>query len=63
MAGQALAYKLGQLEIFRLRREAEERLGDTFDVKGFHDTLLTHGAMPLPLLDGAVQAWIEEQTR
>lgn len=59
MAGQALAYKLGQLEIFRLRRHAEETLGAGFDIKGFHDVLLTHGAMPLPLLEGAVEEWIE----
>lgn len=62
MAGQALAYKMGQLEIFRLRRHAEETLDDAFDIKGFHDTMLTHGAMPLPLLAGAVQDWIDSQT-
>lgn len=59
MAGQALAYKMGQLEIFRLRRHAEKTLGNAFDIKGFHDTLLTHGAMPLPLLEKVVQDWID----
>ncbi|MDX1468419.1 MAG: DUF885 domain-containing protein, partial [Acidimicrobiia bacterium] len=62
MAGQALAYKMGQLEIFRLRRHAEKTLGDGFDIKGFHDTLLTHGAMPLPLLGQVVQEWIESRS-
>ena len=62
MPGQALAYKLGQLEIFRLRRHAEETLEDAFDIKGFHDVLLTHGAMPLPLLEGAVEDWIQTRT-
>ncbi len=57
--GQALAYKMGQREIFRLRSEAQERLGDRFDVKAFHDTVLTSGAMPLPMLDELVTEWIE----
>jgi uncharacterized protein (DUF885 family) len=48
--GQALAYKTGQLEIIRLRREAEARLGARFDVRKFHDVLLGNGALPLPAL-------------
>jgi uncharacterized protein (DUF885 family) len=59
MPGQALSYKMGQIEIMRLRRDAEQRLGDVFDIKGFHDQLLTNGAMPLPLLADAVDDWIE----
>ncbi len=59
MPGQALAYKMGQLEILRLRSSAEQKLGGKFDIKGFHDTLLTHGAMPLPLLAETVEDWIE----
>lgn len=58
MPGQALSYKLGQLEIMRLRREAESRLGDRFDIKGFHDSLLVHGAMPLPTLAETVEEWM-----
>lgn len=58
MAGQALSYKMGQLEIMRLRREAEDRLGDAFDIKGFHDTMLVNGAMPLPMLATAVDEWV-----
>lgn len=57
MPGQALAYKMGQLEIMRLRSEAEQEMGSLFDIKGFHDTLLTNGAMPLPLLSEAVEEW------
>ncbi|MGB7860535.1 MAG: DUF885 domain-containing protein [Acidimicrobiia bacterium] len=57
MAGQALSYKMGQLEILRLREEAERSLGAGFDIKGFHDTMLIHGAMPLPLLAEAVDDW------
>jgi uncharacterized protein (DUF885 family) len=59
MPGQALSYKMGQIEIMRLRRDAEQRLGDAFDIKGFHDTMLTNGAMPLPLLEEAVEEWIQ----
>ena len=59
MPGQALSYKMGQIEIMRLRRDAEQRLGNVFDIKGFHDTMLTNGAMPLPLLADAVDDWIE----
>ena len=58
MPGQALSYKMGQIEIMRLRRDAEMRMGGAFDIKGFHDQLLTNGAMPLPLLADAVEEWI-----
>lgn len=58
MAGQALSYKMGQLEIMRLRRKAEETMGANFDIKGFHDTMLVNGAMPLPLLEVAVADWM-----
>ncbi len=53
--GQALAYKLGQLEILRLRSEAKERLGDRFDIKRFHDVVLGAGALPLPVLRQVVE--------
>jgi uncharacterized protein (DUF885 family) len=58
MAGQALAYKMGQIEIMRLRSEAEKSLGDAFDIKGFHDTMLVNGPMPLPMLATAVNQWV-----
>jgi uncharacterized protein (DUF885 family) len=54
-AGQALAYKLGQLELLRLRSEARERQGDRFDIKRFHDAVLEQGALPLPVLRAAVE--------
>src|SRR5918994_5198384 len=51
--GQALAYKVGQLEIQRLREEAERRLGERFDIKGFHETGLENGGLGLePLRRG-----------
>lgn len=59
MPGQALSYKMGQIEIMRLRQDAERRLGAGFDIKGFHEVMLTNGAMPLPLLEEAVETWID----
>jgi uncharacterized protein (DUF885 family) len=56
--GQALAYKVGQLEILKLRREAEDALGTRFDVKTFHAVVLGAGAVTLPVLDARVRAWI-----
>lgn len=48
--GQALAYKVGQREIMALREEAQKRLGDKFDIRAFHDTVLKNGSIPLPTL-------------
>ena len=59
--GQATAYKTGQLAILRMRKQAEEALGDTFDLRQFHEMILLNGAMPLDLLQENVDAWIVEQ--
>jgi uncharacterized protein (DUF885 family) len=56
--GQALAYKVGQLEIFRLRAEAEAALGGAFDLPAFHAVVLGAGAVTLPVLGARVRAWI-----
>ncbi len=61
--GQALAYKLGQLEILSLREEARRRLGDRFELKAFHDAVLGHGALPLPVLREVMMRWMEAQAR
>jgi len=57
--GQALAYMLGRLEILRFRAEARETAGDQFDIKGFHDTVLSSGALPLPVLGRLVREWAD----
>jgi uncharacterized protein (DUF885 family) len=59
--GQALAYKMGQLTIRKLREEAKTQLGSKFNIKTFHDEILNGGAMPLDLLQERVERWIKDQ--
>jgi uncharacterized protein (DUF885 family) len=59
--GQALAYKMGQLEIRKLRDKAKAKLGPKYDIKAFHDEVLNGGALPLDVLDARVSKWIDEQ--
>ena len=56
--GQALAYKIGQREIQKLRHEAEAALGARFDIRGFHDRVLANGAISLPVLRDQVEDWV-----
>ncbi|MFU8830378.1 MAG: DUF885 domain-containing protein, partial [Phycisphaerales bacterium] len=56
---QALGYKLGEIEIRRLRERAESRLGDRFDIRDFHDQLLWSGSVPLPVLRQKIEDWID----
>ena len=60
LPGQATAYKVGMMEILRLREEAREALGDKFDIRDFHDVVLKTGAIPLSLLREEVYEYIEE---
>jgi len=57
---QALGYKVGQLKLLELRERARRELGPKFDIRGFHDEVLTAGALPLDVLETRVQAWISQ---
>jgi uncharacterized protein (DUF885 family) len=59
--GQALAYKLGELQIRRHRREAEEQLGAAFDQRKFHDAILALGSVPLPVLEERMERFVREE--
>ncbi|WP_239461995.1 DUF885 domain-containing protein [Occallatibacter savannae] len=59
--GQALAYKIGQLEILKLRDQAKKELGAKFDIRAFHDQVIDSGALPLDVLDERVTHWIAAQ--
>jgi len=56
--GQATSYLIGSLEIQRLRKRAEEELGDDFDIREFHDRILAAGGVTLPMLGATIEAWI-----
>ncbi|MBT8400715.1 MAG: DUF885 domain-containing protein [Rhodothermia bacterium] len=60
--GQATSYMLGNLEIRRLRQMAEDRLGENFDIKSFHDRVLENGALPLSLLRQKIQSWVDNES-
>jgi uncharacterized protein (DUF885 family) len=60
---QALGYKIGQLKILELRERAKKELGPGFDIRGFHDEVLSGGAMPLDVLDQRLAGWISSQKR
>ena len=61
--GQALAYKSGELEIKSLRKYAEQELGPKFDIRAFHDQILSQGALPLDVLDTRIRAWVADAKR
>jgi uncharacterized protein (DUF885 family) len=58
--GQATAYKTGQLAILRIRQQAEDALGEDFDLREFNEATLANGTMPLGILEDYMSGWIEE---
>jgi len=61
MPGQATAYKIGMNKILDLRENAKEQLGDKFDIKQFHNVVLTDGALPLTILESKVDSWVKSK--
>lgn len=61
--GQALSYKIGQLKILELRAKAEKKLGDTFDIREFHNQVLETGCVPLALLEDKINGWIAAKSK
>ena len=59
LPGQATSYKIGMIRIQELRAKAEEELGEDFDIRGFHDTVLGGGSVPLSILETRIDQWIE----
>ncbi len=59
--GQALSYKIGEIKLRELRAKAEKSLGSKFDIRAFHDEVLSHGSVPLSVLEAAVDRWITAQ--
>ena len=58
--GQATAYKVGMLKILELREKARTALGDQFDIRGYHELVLSNGAVPLNVLETLVDDWVAE---
>ena len=59
--GQATAYKIGMIGILTLRQRAMEALGDSFDIKEFHNVILKNGAMPLDILERVMEDYIRSR--
>ena len=60
---QALGYKIGQLEMLKLRQYSKDQLGDKFDLRGFHDEILSGGALPMDVLSTRIHEWVGQQTQ
>jgi uncharacterized protein (DUF885 family) len=59
--GQADSYEVGEHEILALRDRARAELGTRFDIRKFHNAVIDHGSLPLPVLDQVIAAWIDAQ--
>jgi uncharacterized protein (DUF885 family) len=56
--GQALGYKIGQLQILKLRQYAKDQLGDKFSIRDFHDQIIDSGALPMDVLETRIHSWV-----
>jgi len=63
MPGQALAYKIGQMKFLSLKQKARTELGEEFNIRDFHDTMLSQGALPLNELDSIIEGYIQENKK
>jgi prolyl oligopeptidase len=63
MPGQALAYKIGQMKFLSLKQKARTELGEEFNIRDFHDTVLGQGALPLNELDSIIEGYIQENKK
>lgn len=63
MPGQATAYKIGMIKMLELRAMAKDKLGDDFDLREFHEVVLTNGAVPLNVLEDLVNDWVQSKTK
>ena len=63
MPGQALAYKIGQMKFLNLKQKARTELGEEFNIRDFHDTVLSQGALPLNELDSIIESYIQENKK
>jgi uncharacterized protein (DUF885 family) len=61
MPSQATAYKVGMLKILELREKAKKSLGDRFDIRQFHEVVLSNGSVPLDVLEELVDRWIKSK--
>jgi uncharacterized protein (DUF885 family) len=60
--GQALSYKVGEQEILALRNRAKAQLGSRFDIRSFHNAVIDHGSVPLPVLEHVIEIWIDSRS-
>ncbi len=60
---QALSYKIGEIKIQELRKKAEKALGEKFDLRAFHDTIIGNGSLPIAILEEIINDWISDQKK